>query len=90
LSSVFRQFRDFSWICGRVMSYCACRSNFPLRHAALVGIRAYVCCISWYQSSSSFPTMACRGAHGGGHATIGNVYELDETTCDEQLTKRLL
>lgn len=67
------------------MSYCACKFNFPLCHAALVGIRAYVRCIN-YQSSGSFPTMAHRAAHGGRHAIIGNVYERNEIACDEQLT----
>lgn len=31
--------------------------------------------------------MACRG--GNNHASIGNVYERDDTTCDEQLMTHL-
>jgi len=33
-SSVFLQFLDFSWICGRVVSYCACRfsSHYAMPH----------------------------------------------------------
>jgi hypothetical protein len=56
---------------------CAYRFNDPLHHPASDSIKAKV----------FFPTMACSG--GNNHASIGNVYERDDTTCDEQLMTHL-